>query len=187
MEGTNVVDLTQDDDDNANAKLQVWIPMPPCAKPSVRFGPGRGNRFKGWFRAYVDNDVKRDMQQFGSLVQQAATAAGFTMFPRTVPVVIKVWCFLCRPQEDFIGRRREMGNLRVSAITANTVVAVKPDTDNLAKFILDALTGVAFADDAQIVDLHMFKSRDSQGLCRGRVAVEVSRFNGNWRDMLPGF
>ena len=50
---------------------------------------------------------------------------------------------------------------------------VKPDIDNLAKFLLDALTGVLFEDDAQVVELQVFKLRDSVGLCNGRVAVYV--------------
>ena len=33
----------------------------------------------------------------------------------------------------------------------------KPDTDNIAKAILDALNGVAYYDDAQVVELHVVK------------------------------
>ena len=57
------------------------------------------------------------------------------------------------------------------------MVPVKPDVDNLSKFLLDALTGVLFEDDAQVVDLHMFKIRDSVGLCNGLVALDVRPFN----------
>jgi Holliday junction resolvase RusA-like endonuclease len=34
----------------------------------------------------------------------------------------------------------------------------KPDVDNYAKAVMDALRGVAYKDDAQIVDLHSTKS-----------------------------
>jgi Holliday junction resolvase RusA-like endonuclease len=33
----------------------------------------------------------------------------------------------------------------------------KPDTDNIAKAILDALNGIAYYDDSQIVDLTVYK------------------------------
>ena len=33
----------------------------------------------------------------------------------------------------------------------------KPDCDNMAKIVLDALNEVAFHDDSQIVDLHIKK------------------------------
>ncbi|WP_077391678.1 RusA family crossover junction endodeoxyribonuclease [Mobilibacterium timonense] len=34
---------------------------------------------------------------------------------------------------------------------------VRPDLDNLVKLVLDALNGVAYADDSQIVRIHAFK------------------------------
>ena len=33
----------------------------------------------------------------------------------------------------------------------------KPDCDNIAKAVLDALNGIAFDDDAQVVKLHVYK------------------------------
>jgi len=33
----------------------------------------------------------------------------------------------------------------------------KPDSDNIAKVILDALNGIAFRDDSQVIDLHVTK------------------------------
>lgn len=34
---------------------------------------------------------------------------------------------------------------------------IKPDTDNVAKIILDALNGIAYEDDKQIIDLRVIK------------------------------
>lgn len=53
-------------------------------------------------------------------------------------------------------------------------MAVKPDADNLGKFLLDALTGVAFEDDSQVVDLHLFILRDWSGRCEGRTVFRVA-------------
>ena len=33
----------------------------------------------------------------------------------------------------------------------------RPDIDNLAKAILDGLNGIAFTDDSQVVELHLYK------------------------------
>jgi len=41
-----------------------------------------------------------------------------------------------------------------------TDVTVKPDVDKLARGLLDAMTGILFADDAQVVSLHVRKFYD---------------------------
>ena len=33
----------------------------------------------------------------------------------------------------------------------------KPDTDNIAKIVLDSLNGIAYPDDSQVVDLQVLK------------------------------
>ena len=65
---------------------------------------------------------------------------------------------------------------------------VKPNIDNLAKFLLDVITGVLFEDDAQVVELQMFKLRDSVGLCNGRVAIDVQVVsNKTPAEIMPNF
>ena len=130
--------------------------------------------------------MKKAKKKFANYVRAEAKAKGFKMFGRFQPVAVKVWCFLRRRDDEFIAKRRQVGNLKLKAMES-TVVAIKPDTDNIGKFVLDALTGVVYADDAQVVDLHMLKLRDSEGLCNGRVAISVSLFAGDWKSMLPDF
>ena len=45
----------------------------------------------------------------------------------------------------------------------------KPDTDNLAKIILDSLNGIAYRDDAQVTILHINKEYGEQA----KVIVEL--------------
>lgn len=45
----------------------------------------------------------------------------------------------------------------------------KPDTDNLAKIILDSLNGLAYKDDAQVTVLHINKEYGEQA----KVIVEI--------------
>jgi Holliday junction resolvase RusA-like endonuclease len=179
---------SDDDDDEYDTSFQVlnmWIPLPPCAKPSVSYGPGRGGR-KGIFRCFIHNDVKKKMKQFGSIVAAEARVNGFREIQRNKPVVLNIWCLLRRPDEDFVGRRRVANNVRADRLE-QTVVAIKPDNDNLAKFLLDAVTKVLFADDAQIIDLHILKLRDNEGLCEGRVGIHCRQFTGHYSELMPNF
>jgi Holliday junction resolvase RusA-like endonuclease len=202
-----VVDLSQEDDDDdppaahghpppaahghpppannqapGHNQFQLWIPMAPLAKPSVSFGKGRG----GVWRAYFNNKATAARNEMKAFVQQAAAAVGFQQIPRNQPVEVKAWFFLKRPNDDFIGRRRGIGRLKESVLH-EWIVPVKPDTDNMAKLLLDALTGVLFVDDAQVTDMHMWKLRDSIGLCEGRVAIEVNLFDKPMASILPSF
>ena len=162
---------SSDDDESTPTALQLRIPLPPCAKPSVSYGPGRGCK-KGHFRCCVETDAKQKMAQFGREVKSMAEAKGFQLIGRSKAVVVHIWAFVRRPDTDFVGRRREADNLTNKAKQfTSTVVAVKPDNDNLAKFLLDSLTGVLFADDAQVVDLRVLKCRDNEGTCDGRVQI----------------
>lgn len=50
---------------------------------------------------------------------------------------------------------------------------VKPDVDNVAKLVLDALNGFAYQDDSQVVALHVRKTHRIRGIDeRTSVAVE---------------
>ena len=51
-----------------------------------------------------------------------------------------------------------------------------PDIDNLAKFVLDSLNGIAYKDDCQVVKLVVYKLMDNAGPCTGRTIVEVKGF-----------
>lgn len=171
--------------------IALWVPMAPCPKPSVRNGPGRGygrGRGGGRYRTYLDTPTRQKMNQFTNHVRDAVIQQRFEIFPQEVPVEVHIWCFLKRPKEDFVCRRRVEGRLKPEALEhSNTVVAIKPDTDNLAKFILDAVSGVLFTDDSQIVELHMYKLRDNHGLCSGRVAIKVNKSQKQVEEMMPNF
>ena len=68
---------------------------------------------------------------------------------------------------------------------ANTIVPVKPDVDNVAKLLLDCLSGILYVDDAQVVDLHIFKLRDNEGLCTGRVGIHIRPCTREPGHMIP--
>ena len=53
----------------------------------------------------------------------------------------------------------------------------RPDLDNVVKAVLDALNGVLYADDAQVVTLEAYKRRCDPGEEPG-VGVLVAEFRG---------
>lgn len=52
-----------------------------------------------------------------------------------------------------------------------------PDIDNLAKFVLDVMNGLAYEDDRQVVKLVVYNLFDSEHGCDGRTVIEVTRFD----------
>jgi Holliday junction resolvase RusA-like endonuclease len=55
---------------------------------------------------------------------------------------------------------------------------IRADYDNLAKAATDALNGVAYRDDSQIVEAHIFKGYDEDN---PRVEIEIDRVKGEMR------
>lgn len=55
---------------------------------------------------------------------------------------------------------------------------LKPDIDNLAKSVLDALNGVAYADDQQIVKLQAVKQSQQLDTTAG-ISITVVHFDGS--------
>jgi Holliday junction resolvase RusA-like endonuclease len=65
---------------------------------------------------------------------------------------------------------------------------VKPDVDNFGTFLLDSLTGALFVDDAQVVAIHMYKLRDYEGMCNGRIQIECFLVNKEaWQIIVPNW
>lgn len=52
---------------------------------------------------------------------------------------------------------------------------VKPDADNIAKLVLDALNGVAFRDDACVVGLQVKKHRRSDAYTHAYMIITVEK------------
>ncbi len=66
--------------------------------------------------------------------------------PFTGPLVVRLYFGLPVPKSETKGRKLQMLERKIRPAT-------KPDIDNLAKSVLDALNGVAYKDDNQIVTM----------------------------------
>lgn len=60
------------------------------------------------------------------------------------------------------------------AVSGEIVPETKPDTDNIAKAVLDALNGLAYKDDSQVADLTVRKRYGEIG----HVAVKIEGVGG---------
>ena len=79
------------------------------------------------------------------------------------PVVVKIWAYMSVP--------KSMPKKRLAdALLGRAFPARKPDADNIAKSVLDALNKVCFVDDGQVVDLHVFKRYSEQP----RLEIRIS-------------
>lgn len=88
--------------------------------------------------------TKADCKGLGAWTQAvgwAARAARVSLAPKGAPVKINAVFQFVRPA-------------RAQGRAAPTV---KPDLDKLARALLDALTGVAYVDDSQVVQLQLWK------------------------------
>jgi len=98
----------------------------------------------------------------------AAAQAAMESGPWREAVSVQMTFFLKRPKGHF-GTGRNEGTLRSAAPRRP---GTKPDIDKLSRSILDALTGIVFADDSQVVSLDAMKMYADNGHTPG-VVVNV--------------
>lgn len=72
-------------------------------------------------------------------------------YPDDVPIAVKIFVHLEPP--------RSASNVKkIRMLYQEEYPLKKPDVDNVAKIILDALNGIAYRDDKQVVELYVKKS-----------------------------
>jgi Holliday junction resolvase RusA-like endonuclease len=153
-----VIDLTVEPDG-----FIATVTGQPLAMPRARFG------------RHFYNPARNLMNAFArSIRDQVPALRDGIIFERNQPISVDIIFYMRRPNQDFRGRIRGNGRLRTAA---SIVSPSKPDIDNLAKFVLDSLKGVAYADDSQVVKLVLYKIMDSEGECNGATKVQIKRFN----------
>lgn len=101
-------------------------------------------RFKG--HAYDTERNRADKMQIALAYKSACRAGGTEcMAGKGVPVGVVIQTF------------RTLSKSRPKRVSSEPDV-YKPDADNVAKLVLDALNGVAWVDDSQVMSLHVVKS-----------------------------
>jgi len=100
---------------------------------------------KGWTRPVItaaNSKTKPWKQEISGTAISEMSIHGFSKLERPAAVKISAWFTFPRPSG--VPKR----------ITQKTT---KPDLDKLVRSLLDALTGVVFDDDSQVVEIHVSK------------------------------
>lgn len=84
------------------------------------------------------------------MAHQAMKQQGVLPFSKGDPVCLSVDLFFARPKCQF-----KKSGLKPDAPLMHTQ---KPDVDKVARAVLDALTGIVFADDSQVIRLAIVKN-----------------------------
>lgn len=119
------------------ATIHIRIPGPPVAKGRPRFGKGN---------AYTPKKTAEYERTGGWLVKQAMQGRK----PFEGPVCVQATYWMPVPR-SWSKKRRERALAGLEKHTS------KPDLDNLQKLTLDMLNKIAFADDAQVVEMEVAK------------------------------
>jgi len=109
-------------------------------------GRPRFSRVGNFTKVYTD---KQTLSYEAMIAFFAKQAMGVTDLLET-PVSVFLYVRLPVPQ-SYTKKRRE------ACLGGTEKPCKKPDIDNIAKTYLDAMNGVIFVDDTQVVDLHVKK------------------------------
>lgn len=119
---------------------------------------------------FTRNGHAYDPEKSRDYKERVAFAASWAMrgqeaFPKEIPLkcVIAIWQ---KMPKRFTKKQKELAENEFLRPT------VKPDLDNIVKAITDAMNGIVYADDAQIVDLVCGKYYAQEP----RVLVKVSPY-----------
>jgi Holliday junction resolvase RusA-like endonuclease len=126
---------------------------------------------QGWTRPVITSDnakVKPWRQEVAQTAMVAMQECGTKMAARGVPISISLTFVFEKPRSE-----------RKSALHKTT----KPDLDKLLRAVLDALTGIAYADDSQVCECRVSKAFGSPARLEVQVrtladAIQKSAKNG---------
>lgn len=121
--------------------MKIIIPGVPVGKGRPKFSTVNGHAI-----AYTPAKTA----SYENLVKIAFQNSGQSAFDREAQLKAEIKAFFPIPKSTSKRNRALMKEKYI-------LPAKKPDTDNIAKSILDALNGLAYYDDAQICELHVHK------------------------------
>jgi Holliday junction resolvase RusA-like endonuclease len=131
--------------------ITFTVPGDPVPQPRPRV-----TTRNGFARAYVPK--KHPIHAYREAVAYGAKLAGVQLRGED-PATVAIKFVVARPPS----------HLNKSGVKASAPAYPSGDVDNVAKAVLDALTGVAWADDKQVVSLFVEKSWGSESLTEVKI------------------
>ena len=142
-----------------------YINEPPVSQSRPRF-----------YNGGIANQQKDQREQFKRVIIDQLDPS-FVPFSGGISLSVEVWFYLKRPNCDFKCSKRGDGRLKSSSSSCGILAPTGCDIDNLAKFVLDAMNGIVYKDDKQVVKLCCYKLKDNCGSCGGRTIIKVEEFH----------
>lgn len=132
--------------------ISFIVPGRPTGKKRPRFA-----RNGGHVRTYQPKEDKEREALIAACYMREAMASSQMLKPYEGGIVIEITSVFMPPTSWSKAQRADPGPM-----------LSKPDADNIAKSVLDALNGIAWRDDKQIVDI---RSRKQWGEHDGLVVI----------------
>jgi len=142
--------------------MLIRIPGNPIAKKRPRFA--RRGKF---VTTYSDQQTEEGKAMAIILSQLSGK-------PTSEPVQIEFVFRMARPKGHY-GSGKNCGNLKPSAPVHHTA---KPDVDNLIKFYMDCLNGLAWVDDSQVIRIGASKVYVGHGQNGPETAIILTSIGG---------
>lgn len=125
------------------ADLVFSVPGDPCGQGRPLFST------KDNITRAIDRPKSRNYKAFVKEIAAGAIRKCGWMYTE-LPIYVEICAFMAVPSSYSKKRKNE-------CYTWQEHPCKKPDIDNIFKIITDALSGIAYKDDKQITDVHMFK------------------------------
>jgi len=144
------------------------IAMMRCAAATVPRKQGDSGR-----KIVVYNTQRAQLKLFRDEMQAALPFSGASTpyFPKTTMVSLVLTFRIRRPNTHYHGSVREDERLRPNM---QNCCVTGGDIDNLAKFVLDAMNGIAYHDDKQVCSINMKKRWCDDCTSDGSTTVHAS-------------
>ena len=114
----------------------------------VAQGRPRFTRIGGFVRAYDPKKSKDYKKQIATAAVAAMAESKTTITGK--PLSAEIYIFVGIPKS-------KSKKFKAAAADGDVLPTVRPDVDNLAKIVLDALNGIVYEDDKQVITLFINK------------------------------
>ena len=150
------------------ASIKFTIPGEPCAQGRPRF-----STLGGYVKA-IDPAKSRNQKSYIKYLATAAAKQQGWIYTY-LPLYVEIIAYMGIPKS-------KSKKWRAAAIRGQERPTKKPDTDNIFKLVTDALSGVIYADDKQIVSCRVQKWYSEEPRTEVRIAIVTDEVIDNAAD-----